>query len=86
MILFMISLAIILKNQIKSKFPFSFNSPCGVCCLNNVTWKLQADTVFLSPPWGGPDYSKVMKFNINSMLKPRDGYCSFFGAKLTLIA
>lgn len=40
----------------------------------------------MSPPWGGPDYSKVTKFDINSMLRPRDGYCSFFGGYLTLVA
>lgn len=35
---------------------------------------LQADTVFLSPPWGGPDYSKVKTYDIKTMLKPHDGY------------
>lgn len=40
---------------------------------------MQADIVFMSPPWGGPAYSKVKKFDINTMLKPREGYCSFFG-------
>ncbi|GAB2293774.1 hypothetical protein Dimus_027988 [Dionaea muscipula] len=34
--------------------------------------KLKADTVFLSPPWGGPDYSKVRTYDI-AMLKPCDG-------------
>ena len=34
---------------------------------------LQADTVFLSPPWGGPDYAKVKTYDIKTMLKPRDG-------------
>lgn len=34
----------------------------------------QADTVFLSPPWGGPAYSKVKDFDIKTMLKPYDGY------------
>lgn len=34
---------------------------------------LQADTVFLSPPWGGPDYAKVKRYDIKTMLKPRDG-------------
>ncbi|KAA8537760.1 hypothetical protein F0562_027660 [Nyssa sinensis] len=36
--------------------------------------KLKADTVFLSPPWGGPDYTKAKTYNIKTMLKPRDGY------------
>ncbi|XP_073134532.1 uncharacterized protein [Henckelia pumila] len=35
--------------------------------------KLKADTVFMSPPWGGPDYTRVKKFDINTMLKPKDG-------------
>lgn len=35
--------------------------------------KLKADTVFMSPPWGGPDYTQVKKFDINTMLKPKDG-------------
>ncbi|XP_042018784.1 trimethylguanosine synthase-like isoform X2 [Salvia splendens] len=43
--------------------------------------KLKADTVFCSPPWGGPDYSKVAKFDINSMLKPRDGKSLFEAGK-----
>ncbi|KAH6782212.1 S-adenosyl-L-methionine-dependent methyltransferases superfamily protein [Perilla frutescens var. frutescens] len=43
--------------------------------------KLKADTVFLSPPWGGPDYSKVEKFDINSMLRPRDGKSLFDAGK-----
>ena len=34
----------------------------------------QADTVFLSPPWGGPDYAKVETYDIKTMLKPHDGY------------
>ncbi|XP_014474498.1 PREDICTED: trimethylguanosine synthase-like [Dinoponera quadriceps] len=29
---------------------------------------LKADVVFLSPPWGGPDYSKHQIFDINSIL------------------
>ncbi|KAL1546956.1 trimethylguanosine synthase-like isoform X4 [Salvia divinorum] len=39
--------------------------------------KLKADVVFCSPPWGGPGYSKVTKFDINTMLKPRDGKSLF---------
>ncbi|KAF3965632.1 hypothetical protein CMV_010200 [Castanea mollissima] len=43
--------------------------------------KLKADTVFLSPPWGGPDYTKVKTYDIKTMLKPRDGYSLFNTAK-----
>ncbi|KAK6160697.1 hypothetical protein DH2020_004078 [Rehmannia glutinosa] len=43
--------------------------------------KLKANTVFMSPPWGGPDYSKVKKFDINTMLKPRDGQFLFNAGK-----
>ncbi|XP_011029813.1 PREDICTED: uncharacterized protein LOC105129425 isoform X2 [Populus euphratica] len=43
--------------------------------------KLKADSVFLSPPWGGPAYSKVKTYNIKTMLKPRDGYSLFNTAK-----
>ncbi|KAM7514338.1 hypothetical protein LguiA_003921 [Lonicera macranthoides] len=43
--------------------------------------KLKADTVFLSPPWGGPDYAKVKKFDINTMLKPHDGHFLYNVAK-----
>ncbi|XP_035541998.1 uncharacterized protein LOC108979557 isoform X4 [Juglans regia] len=39
--------------------------------------KLKADTVFLSPPWGGPDYAKVKTYDIKTMLKPRDGLVMF---------
>ncbi|CAL1396053.1 unnamed protein product [Linum trigynum] len=39
-----------------------------------------ADTVFLSPPWGGPDYVKMKTYDIN-MLKPHDGYLLFNTAK-----
>ncbi|KAL0438733.1 UNVERIFIED_CONTAM: Trimethylguanosine synthase [Sesamum latifolium] len=38
---------------------------------------LKADTVFMSPPWGGPDYSKVKRFDISTMLKPHDGQFLF---------
>ncbi|BBG95231.1 S-adenosyl-L-methionine-dependent methyltransferases superfamily protein [Prunus dulcis] len=41
---------------------------------------LQADTVFLSPPWGGPDYAKVKTYDLR-MLKPHDGYFLFNTAK-----
>ncbi|CAI9753473.1 unnamed protein product [Fraxinus pennsylvanica] len=43
--------------------------------------RLKADTVFMSPPWGGPDYSKVKKFDISTMLKPRDGLFLFNAGK-----
>ncbi|NWR59039.1 TGS1 synthase, partial [Bucorvus abyssinicus] len=34
---------------------------------------LQADVVFLSPPWGGPDYATAEIFDIQTMIYP-DGY------------
>lgn len=43
--------------------------------------KLKADTVFLSPPWGGPDYTKVKIYDLKTMLRPRDGYFLFDVAK-----
>ncbi|GKV04622.1 hypothetical protein SLEP1_g16765 [Rubroshorea leprosula] len=43
--------------------------------------KLKADTIFLSPPWGGPDYVKVNTYDIKTMLKPHDGYFLFNVAK-----
>ncbi|KAK7311071.1 hypothetical protein RJT34_08964 [Clitoria ternatea] len=43
--------------------------------------KLKADTVFLSPPWGGPDYTKVTTYDIKTMLRPHDGYTLFNVAK-----
>ncbi|KAL0822770.1 hypothetical protein ABMA28_004777 [Loxostege sticticalis] len=33
--------------------------------------QLQADMVFLSPPWGGPKYSEVCEYDLESMLEPR---------------
>lgn len=38
---------------------------------------LKGNTVFMSPPWGGPDYSKVETYDIISMLKPHNGYHLF---------
>jgi len=35
-----------------------------------VLW--QGDVLFLSPPWGGPTYSKVESYKLD-MLLPRDG-------------
>ncbi|KAK6938686.1 RNA cap guanine-N2 methyltransferase [Dillenia turbinata] len=43
--------------------------------------KLKADTVFLSPPWGGPDYLKVEMYDIMTMLQPHDGNVLFNAAK-----
>ncbi|KAL6995503.1 hypothetical protein U1Q18_005638 [Sarracenia purpurea var. burkii] len=39
--------------------------------------RLKADTVFLSPPWGGPDYAKVTTYDIKTMLKPHGGLMLF---------
>lgn len=36
---------------------------------------LSADVVFLSPPWGGPEYNKVDSFDIGSMMSP-NGFVS----------
>ncbi|KAK3534226.1 hypothetical protein QTP86_007028 [Hemibagrus guttatus] len=35
--------------------------------------RLRADVVFLSPPWGGPEYLSADVFNIKTMMSP-DGY------------
>ncbi|CAL9216814.1 unnamed protein product [Arabidopsis halleri] len=37
---------------------------------------LKGDVLFLSPPWGGPTYSKVESYKLD-MLLPRDGYSLF---------
>ncbi|KAG5109932.1 hypothetical protein JHK82_039155 [Glycine max] len=42
---------------------------------------LKADTVFLSPPWGGPDYVKATTYDLKTMLRPHDGYTLFNVAK-----
>lgn len=34
---------------------------------------LKADLVFMSPPWGGPDYLKERTFDMITMLRPHDG-------------
>ncbi|XP_027847510.1 trimethylguanosine synthase-like [Aphis gossypii] len=34
---------------------------------------LKADVVFLSPPWGGPSYSKKKKFNIDDIMQSYGG-------------
>jgi len=38
---------------------------------------LKADVVFLSPPWGGPDYLQATVFDIETMMKP-NGYDLIF--------
>lgn len=35
--------------------------------------RLRGDVVFLSPPWGGPDYLNAEVFDIKTMMEP-DGY------------
>lgn len=35
--------------------------------------RLCGDVVFLSPPWGGPDYLTAEVFDIKTMMEP-DGY------------
>uniref|UniRef100_A0A1J3D497 Trimethylguanosine synthase n=1 Tax=Noccaea caerulescens TaxID=107243 RepID=A0A1J3D497_NOCCA len=41
---------------------------------------LKAGTVFLSPPWGGPDYVKASTYDMKTMLRPRDGDALFKAA------
>ncbi|KAG0482425.1 hypothetical protein HPP92_010509 [Vanilla planifolia] len=41
---------------------------------------LKGDVVFLSPPWGGPSYSKFHVFTLD-MFKPKDGYSIFNAAQ-----
>lgn len=43
--------------------------------------RLHGDVVFLSPPWGGPDYLTAEVFNIQTMMVP-DGFQIFQKAKL----
>ncbi|KAF3323488.1 hypothetical protein FCM35_KLT12219 [Carex littledalei] len=38
---------------------------------------IKGTTVFLSPPWGGPGYVKAEIYDIQTMLKPRDGHFLF---------
>ncbi|MCO5584380.1 hypothetical protein L7F22_038306 [Adiantum nelumboides] len=38
-----------------------------------VSSSMQADVVFLSPPWGGPDYLNAAVYDILTMLQPKDG-------------
>ncbi len=35
--------------------------------------RLQADVVFLSPPWGGPDYNQRKTFFMHEILSPYGG-------------
>ena len=35
--------------------------------------KLFADVVFLSPPWGGPNYVKDNTFDLNNLMLPKGG-------------
>ncbi|CAH2035503.1 unnamed protein product [Thlaspi arvense] len=41
---------------------------------------LKGGTVFLSPPWGGPDYVKASSYDMKTMLRPRDGDALFKAA------
>ncbi|KAM1060784.1 hypothetical protein TB2_024911 [Malus domestica] len=41
---------------------------------------LKGDVVFLSPPWGGPSYTRVKKFTLD-LLKPKDGHAIFQAAQ-----
>lgn len=43
--------------------------------------RLRGDVVFLSPPWGGPDYLSANVFDIKTMMEP-DGFDIFQKAKL----
>ncbi|CAN9502960.1 unnamed protein product [Ophioblennius macclurei] len=43
--------------------------------------RLRGDVVFLSPPWGGPDYLTAEVFDIKTMMEP-DGFLIFQLAKL----
>lgn len=43
--------------------------------------KLIADVVFLSPPWGGPEYVKEETFDLNSIMQPVGGVNIFKLAK-----
>lgn len=45
--------------------------------------RLRADVVFLSPPWGGPDYLSAQVFDIKTMMDP-DGYPSTCSADAAL--
>lgn len=34
---------------------------------------LRADVLFLSPPWGGPEYNLVETYDLDTMLEPVSG-------------
>ncbi|KAI5069249.1 hypothetical protein GOP47_0015550 [Adiantum capillus-veneris] len=44
---------------------------------------LKGDVVFLSPPWGGPEYIKADKYDIETMIRPANGF-SLFKLALTV--
>ncbi|KAH7298090.1 hypothetical protein KP509_25G026400 [Ceratopteris richardii] len=44
---------------------------------------LKGDVVFLSPPWGGPEYIRAEKYDIETMLRPASGF-SLFKVALTV--
>lgn len=44
--------------------------------------KLLADVVFLSPPWGGPQYMKDETFNIKKILSPIGGTALYNRSKI----
>ena len=44
----------------------------------------QADVVYLSPPWGGPDYLTAETFDVKTMMQP-DGFDIFETAKVDLV-
>ncbi|KAM7474690.1 hypothetical protein LguiB_021933 [Lonicera macranthoides] len=41
---------------------------------------LKGNVAFLSPPWGGPSYTKTQNFTLD-LLKPKDGYSLFKAAQ-----
>ena len=43
--------------------------------------KLQADVVFLSPPWGGPGYADAEVFDVKTMMGGLDGELLFHLAR-----
>lgn len=56
---------------------FSFGFKSFFFDLAHNLYIVQAGTVFLSPPWGGPDYLKASTYDMKTMLRPRDGYISW---------
>ena len=43
---------------------------------------LKADVVFLSPPWGGPNYLDQEMISLQNIMEPQGGRCLFQTAKL----